>query len=108
MRNQHPTYMTCDEVARRLGLGNRRRSPRAGAKGPVPENERLARPVRNLIREGKLQAIRLDNGEWRVREDWLEEYEARLLIRARREQESRGQGACGRLDDEQASPGRSA
>ena len=82
MKMKHHMYLTCSEVADRLGLGKRRRSRRAGAAEPLRDEERRARPVRQLIQAGKLKAIKLDNGEWRVREDWLEEYEARLILRS--------------------------
>lgn len=95
MTKNHLTYLTCNEVAERLGLGKRRRCRRTRSSQPLRDEERRARPVRQLIQSGKLKAIKLDNGEWRVREDWLEQYEATLLIRAEKGRIARLEKLCG-------------
>lgn len=81
LRNREPAYLTLPEAARRLGLGLRRQT-RKNPKYSVSEIERLARPVRKLIRENKLKAV-YDTGGYLVREDWIEEYEARREIAAK-------------------------
>jgi excisionase family DNA binding protein len=44
--------------------------------GEVAEHLRCSdRTVRTLIAEGKLRAIRLNRRYWRIRRDWLAEFE---------------------------------
>lgn len=80
-------YLTLPEVAQRLGLGLTRRRRRSSDAEPLTEDERAARAVRRLIRNGQLVGV-LDGGRYLVREDWLIDYEDRreaAAIRRRRE-----------------------
>lgn len=80
-------YMTLPEVAQRLGLGLTRRRRRSADAEPLTDDERAARAVRRLIRNGQLVAV-VDGGRYLVREDWLTDYEDRreaAAIRRRRE-----------------------
>lgn len=80
-------------VGKRLGLDKGLRSQRRDAKQHLSMNERISRRVRKLIkREGGLRAIEVPGVGYRVREDWLREYEVGLEMDAER---ARRDAHCG-------------
>lgn len=84
-------------VGRRLGLDQGLRSQRKDAQRHLSPNERIARRVRKLIkRQGGLRAIEIPGVGYRVREDWLREYEIGLEMDAER---ARRDAHCGQSDD---------
>lgn len=84
-------------VGKRLGLDKGLRSQRRDAKQHLSMNERISRRVRKLIkREGGLRAIEVPGVGYRVREDWLREYEVGLEMDAER---ARRDAHCGQSDD---------
>lgn len=92
-------------VGRRLGLDQGLRSQRMAAKQHLSLNERIARRVRKLIkRDGRLKAIQVPGVGYRVREDWLREYEIGLELDAER---ARRDAHCGQSDDACSEPSES-
>ena len=75
-----PRYLLLHEVGARLGLGQVRRNRPTPPKHPLSENERLARPVRALIKKNMIKRI-WDNSSnsYLIREDWLAEYQEQRL-----------------------------
>jgi len=93
---EHKQWLDLVTVGRRLGLDQGLRSPRKDAKRHLTLNERIARRVRKLIkRAGGLRAIQVPGVGFRVREDWLREYEIGLEMDAER---TRQDGLCGQSD----------
>ena len=84
-------------VGRRLGLDQGLRSQRLEAGRHLALNERIARRVRKLLkRDGGLKAIQGPGVGYRVREDWLREYEIGLEMDAER---ARRDAHCGQSND---------